>query len=633
MYSLAKPLAAVLLLSLLFALGCSPAEEESTLFRGGQAINTQGLAESSLVREVTSELINGNIVGDQLMLKFTSEATGEQIAGFFEKYDLEILKHLGEIDFYNIELPEDLDLAIIAGTVESHPLVDVCEPVFIERAFDQSITPNDGYFPDEWGLFHINAPQAWVIEPGFGPFPPPSEELTVNDVLVAVLDTGIDYKHPDMNPSGIQDNLKFIEGLNLIPNGNQFNDPMDDHGHGTMVAGIIGALTDNTIGISSVTWQCRLLGIKVLDDEGNGTSVTSAEGILYAANQYLNAKNLTDPYDLEGAYFNNPYNARLIINMSYGFRRSNVEGPLQSEAAAVAYAVEKGALLVAAAGDDGTFVDDGVTTVYPAGYEDVIAVGAIDQANGMLLTSNKPSLSQPLDSQAFLVAPGKDIISTSVTGYGAPYAVGTGTSFAAPFVSGAAGLIWAQYPFLTAEQVKNLLKDSANADSVGSPGIDAHTGWGLVDVYAALQETFTPFEDDMIVRAFTNPILHGDIIFVVRTKYEIMKPPKVAVDGNGELINDGYPLSYNIGFDDDGDGIIDEPITTDWLYYPNEVVFFQLDNATYLGRVHLMQDLGLRLGTLMINVTGVPRFFLDDPTLPKTISAQTSIEITEFNYS
>jgi len=622
-----------LLLSLLFALGCSPAEEESTLFRGGQAINTQGLAESSLVREVTSELINGNIVGDQLMIKFTSEATGEQIAGFFEKYDIAILKHIEEIDFYNIELPEDLDLALIAGTIESHPLVDVCEPVFIERAFDQTITPNDGYFPDEWGLFHINAPQAWVIEPGFGPFPPPSEELIVNDVLVAVLDTGIDYKHPDMNPSGIQDNLKFIEGLNLIPNGNQFNDPMDDNGHGTMVAGIIGALTDNTIGISSVTWHCRLLGIKVLDDEGNGTSVTSAEGILYATNQYLNAKNLTDPYDLEGAYFNNPYNARLIINMSYGYRRSNVEGPLQSEAAAVAYAVEKGALLVAAAGDDGSFVDDGVSTVYPAGYEDVIAVGAIDQANGLLLTSNKPSLSQPLDSQAYLVAPGKDIISTTVTGYGDPYAVGTGTSFAAPFVSGAIGLIWAQYPFLTAAQVTNLLKDSANADSVGNPGIDAHTGWGLVDVYAALQETFTPFEDDIIVRAFTNPILHSDIIFIVRTKYELMKPPQVAVDGNGDLINNGYPLSYNIGFDDDDDGLVDEPITTDFLYYPNEVVFFQLDNATYLGRVHLMQDLGMRLGTLIIDMTGVPKFFLDDPTLPKTVSAQTSIEITDFNYS
>lgn len=633
LYSLAKTLAAVLLLSLFFVMGCSPAEDESTLFRGGQAFNTEGITGSSLVREVVSELASGNIVSDQLMLKFYNGTTDQEVAGFFEEYDLELVKHLSEIGFYNIAVPEDIDLSIAAGTIVKHPLVEVCEPVFIERAFDLAVTPNDGYFPDEWGLFHINAPQAWVIEPGLGPFPHPSVELVVNDVLIAILDTGIDYKHPDMNPSGIQDNFKFIEGLNLIPNGNPYFDPMDDNGHGTMVAGLCAALTDNTIGISSVTWQARLMGIKVLDAEGNGTSATSAEGIIYAANQFLNAKNLTDPYDLEGAYFSNVYHARLIINMSYGFRRANSEGPLQSEAAAIAYAVEKGALLVAAAGDDGTFINDGVSTVYPAGYPDVIAVGAIDQANGMLLTSNKPALGEPLDSQAYLVAPGKDIISTSLQGYGEPYAVGTGTSFAAPFVTGTAGLIWAQYPFLSAEQVKNLLKDSANSDSVGSPGIDSQTGWGLVDAYAALQETFTPFEDDMIVRAFTNPILHGDIIFIMRTKFELLKPPQVAVDGNGEFINGGWPISYNIGFDDDGDGIIDETIDTDWLYYPNEVVFFQLDNATYLGRVHLMQDLGMRLGTLIIDVTGVPRFFLDDPTLPREISAQTSIEITEFNYS
>ena len=100
-----------------------------------------------------------------------------------------------------------------------------------------------------------------------------------------------------------------------------------------------------------------------------------------------------------------------------------------------------------------------------------------------------------------------------------------------------------------------------------------------------------------------------------------------------KLINDGYPIGYNIGFDDDGDGMIDETIPIDYLYYPNEVVFFMLDDATYYGRVHLMQDLGMRLGDLIIDVVGVPKHFLDDPTLPKTISAQTTIEITDFNYS
>lgn len=412
---------------------------------------------------------------------------------------------------------------------------------------------------------------------------------------------------------------------------------MDDNGHGTMVAGICAAITNNSSGIASVGWNPRILGIKMLDSQGNGTTALSAQAIIYATNQFLNAKNETDPIDGEGAYFSNPYNARLIINMSYGFEMANDAAPLESEALAVQYAVQKGAILVAAAGDLGKPVNNGITTTYPAGHPDVIAVGAIDQANGMLLVSNTPSVTEALDSQAFLVAPGKDILSTFLSGYGDPYAVGDGTSFAAPFVSGTVALIWAQFPFLSQHQVKDLLKNSANRDAVGGPGIDATTGWGLVDAYAALQQNFTPFEDDMIVRAFTNPVLHGDIIFVMRTKFELMEPPQVAwyIDDEGfaQYINDGFPISYNIGFDDDGDGMIDETIGVDPDYFPNEVVFGMLDDATYAGRVHLMQDLGMRTGTLIIDIVGVPKHFLDDDTLPREISAQTSIEITTFNYS
>ncbi len=633
MYSLAKPLTAVLLLCLLFAFGCSPSEPES-LYQGryAQSFSTDGTATMAIESEVNRELPAGNIVPDQLMLKFTPEMNDADIAAFFEKYDLSVVKHLPEIGWYTIEIPQDVSLTTAVSALAGHPAVKVCEPVYYERAFDTSITPSDQFFTDQWGLFHINAPKAWVIEPGYVT-PPPPGDVTVNDVLIAILDTGVDYKHEDLNPSQFQDNMKFIEGLNLISNGNPFSDPMDDNGHGTQVAGICAAISDNGVGIASVAWHPRILAIKMMDEQGVGTSALSASAILYATNQYLNAKDETDIYDGEGEYFYNPYNARLIINMSYGFERMNVDGPLQSESDAVDYAVSKGALLVAAAGDFGKAVNDGISTTYPAGYSDVIAVGAIDQANGLLLSSNKPSFTEPLDTQAFLVAPGKDIISTFLHGYGDPYAVGTGTSFAAPFVSGTAALIWSQYPFLSAKQVTQLLKDSANADVVGTPGIDSQTGWGLVDAYAALQETFTPFEDDMIVRAFTNPILHGDIIFVMRTKFELLEPPQVAFDSEGELINDGYPIGYNIGWDEDGDGIIDEPIVPDYNYFPNEIVFFMQDDATYFGRVHLMQDLGMRFGTLVIDVIGVPKHLLDDPTLPKEISAQTSIEITDFNYS
>jgi hypothetical protein len=631
LYSLAKPFAAVILLGLLLTAGCSTTEQGAITERGIQGLSSKAIDANAWVRDVPIELAKGTIVPDQLMLRLDPSMGEAEVTAFLEKYDLELIGHMPEIGYCNVAIPIGADLASYVETLAADPAVGMVEPVFITHAFDLAISTNDQYFEDQWGLFHINAPQAWVVEPGD---PAVTEIPEVSDVLIAILDTGVDYIHDDLSTTMAQDNIKFIEGINLIPNGNPMNDPMDDNGHGTMVAGICAAYTNNIAGIASVGWNPRILAIKILDSEGNGTSADSAQGILYATNQFLNAKNLTDPLDSEGPYFSNPFNARLIINMSYGFESPQ---PLDSEVQAVQYAVSKGAILVAAAGDYGKPVNDGVTATYPAAHSDVIAVGAIDQANGVLLISNTPSVTEPLDTQAFLVAPGKDILSTFVHGFGDPYAVGTGTSFAAPFVSGTVALIWSQFPFLNIHQVKDLLKNSANADVVGGAGIDATTGWGLVDAYAALKEEFAPYEDDMIVRAFTNPVLHGDIIFIMRTKYELMEPPQVAwyVDDEGfvQLINGGFPIGYNIGFDDDGDGQIDETITTDPNYFPNEVVFGQMDDATYIGRVHLMQDLGKRLGTLIIDIIGVPKHFLDDDTLPREISAQTSIEITDFNYS
>jgi hypothetical protein len=294
---------------------------------------------------------------------------------------------------------------------------------------------------------------------------------------------------------------------------------------------------------------------------------------------------------------------------------------------------------VAAAGDQARPLDDGNTTIYPASYTGVIAVGATDQANAVWPDSNSLSPDANPATSAFFVAPGVDIISTYLTSYSGGYAVGTGTSFAAANLSGVASLIWSQFPFLSQSEVIDTLADGADADIVGGLGADLVSGRGLINAFEGLQRSFTPnpTSDPLIVRAFTNPILHGDVIFVIKTHYRLLQPVEETD------LNDGFPFKYTIGWDYDLDGTIDAVFPQLYLLdinvWRHEVYFGMVDSATYIGRVHFAQDLSpiltptpYPMGQLMIEFTGVPANGKIDATLPQTISASTTIQIDEFNY-
>lgn len=280
---------------------------------------------------------------------------------------------------------------------------------------------------NDWGRDMINAPEVW------------NREITGNGIIVAVVDSGVDYTHPDLddniwqNPGEIPDNgidddrngyIDDIRGWDFVY---QDNNPMDFNGHGTHVAGLIAA-ERNDFGITGVAYNAKIMPVRVLDANVEGYPDEIAAGIRYAADN--------------GAH---------VINLSLG-------GWYPSRLAdeAIGYATDKGVVVVIAAGNEGFSEPD-----YPAINADRlgIAVGGIDINDRMNEYSNRAG-SKVLD---YVVAPGVDIYST--TPYDT-YETYTGTSMATPHVAGVAALILNANPTLTPTQVEYILTTTANPNRI-----------------------------------------------------------------------------------------------------------------------------------------------------------------------
>ncbi|MFF0345056.1 S8 family serine peptidase [Kribbella sp. NPDC004875] len=296
--------------------------------------------------------------------------------------------------------------------------------------------PNDTYYPVVNGvgqasyLNTVRMPQAWDVSKSTG------------DQVIAVVDTGVDAGHPDLAGH-------LVAGYNVLAPATA---PNDDNGHGTMTLGIIAASANNGAGVAGVGWSAKAMPVKVLDANGEGYDADVANGITWAADH--------------GA---------TVINLSLG-------GPGDDQVLhdAVKYAVAKGAVVVVAAGNDGS---DAVQ--YPASYPEAIAVAATD-ATGRL--TDFSSFGDWVD----IAAPGWDIVSTgarSLTepGYD-PYWLCTGTSCSAPIVAGVAALVKNKWPTLTPAQVAARIESVAR--DAGPRGTDPYYGAGVLDAYAALGGTW-----------------------------------------------------------------------------------------------------------------------------------------------
>ena len=319
------------------------------------------------------------------------------------------------------------DPALVAARLSRTRGVRWAEPNFTVRALG---APDDAQWRALYGVQRVGAPAFWDAN-GLGAFP------AAGGVPVGIVDTGIDAGHEDLAGKvaacGAAADGRVTDG-----------ECADSEGHGTHVAGTIGALANNRVGVAGVAFASPLIVCRALGGpDGSGTVADVAACIRWVHDR--------------GAK---------VISMSLGGPSSRT----LAEAAKSAYARggRSGSLLVAAAGNDG----DG-TVEYPAGLDQVVSVAAIDARDGVAPFSNE-------NSDVELAAPGVDILSTKL---GGGYIRYSGTSMATPHVAGAAALLWGRTPGATASSVRRRL--DAAVDDLGAPGRDPAYGYGVVDLAKA----------------------------------------------------------------------------------------------------------------------------------------------------
>jgi subtilisin family serine protease/fibronectin type 3 domain-containing protein len=375
---------------------------------------------------------------------------------------------------YKLRLPANGDVLATVKAFQADPNVEYAEPNYVARMTD---TPNDPGYSQQWGLPAVHAEEAWAISKG-GP-----------TVTIAILDTGVDLNHPDLvgkfwtNPGEIPGNGIDDDGNGYIDDANGWdfvngdNTPQDDNGHGTHVAGIAAAETNNGVGMAGLCWNCRIMPVKVMQSSGRGSYSDIAAGVNYAR--------------LKGAR---------VINMSLG---GYGDSAVLRDALMAAYS---NSVLVAAAGNDGVCVGPGRCPdgkngmpFFPAAYSFVIGVEATDSVGGYASFSNNdqdgPTYSGYNEGYNYAIrAPGVSIYSTM---FDDTYASLSGTSMAAPMVAGAAGLLVSRNPTWSKERIRAQLVQSATGVS--------DNGTGLLNIYSALTSTPSP-----VIKLVTGSIIVGD---------------------------------------------------------------------------------------------------------------------------
>ncbi|WP_420589130.1 S8 family serine peptidase [Bacterioplanoides sp.] len=350
--------------------------------------------------------------------------------------------------------------------------VEYAQPNFVYRSQRNA---NDTFFGDQWPLTQINAPLAWDITTG--------AKVGGGDVVIAILDTGVLVDQPDLQDNKLVAGYDFVRNIQSSGDGNGLDSNPDDPGrtnnysfHGTHVAGIAAATSNNSLGMAGVSWDAKIMPVRVLDINGTGSSYSMIQGLRYAARLSNDSGTL-------------PAQAADVINLSLGSTFDAQSAPAEQELFNQIYSA--GISVVAAAGNSASS-----TPFYPASYPTVISVSATDIGERLAPYSN-------FGNNIDVAAPGgiRSVFLGSdnpVLSLGASYTNGLfdgynlngkqGTSMASPHVAGVIALMKAVYPQLTAQQVNNLLGNGLLTKDLAPEGKDSAFGYGLIDALKAVNE-------------------------------------------------------------------------------------------------------------------------------------------------
>ncbi|MFN8578708.1 MAG: S8 family peptidase [Candidatus Sericytochromatia bacterium] len=370
--------------------------------------------------------VNSNAVKGQYVLKFKQKIDTNSVIQMAKTANAEVIKFATRMNSAVIEFSQSPSEETLQ-TLRANSLVEFVEPNY---KISNKYTMSDPRTRDQQGLAVAGLSKAW--------------DITFGDpkIVIAVVDTGIDLKHPDLKN-------KVVEGYNVITQGK--TPPMDDNGHGTHASGIAAAESNNKIGIAGVAPKCKLMPVKALDAKGSGDIFNVALGVIWAVD----------------------HGAR-VLNLSLGGPKN------ETLKRAVDYALAKNVVVVTAMGNDGKN-----SKAYPAAFPGVISVGAVDFDRKRADFSN-------YGDWISVAAPGVQIMSTMPTykttmtemekEQGYDYL--DGTSMACPIVAGIAALVLSRNPDYTPAEVKERIQSTAT--DVGKKGYDIEYGYGVVNAAKAV---------------------------------------------------------------------------------------------------------------------------------------------------
>lgn len=380
----------------------------------------------------TNSSISSTVINDETIIKLRKGVSPTEYA---KENNLELVYKIG-LDMYLFKGTITRN-ALRSDTIERFeknnslkmPPIQSKEVIVSDlKIYSDESPSNDPLVTAQYGIFKTNTDKAWKIQKG------------KPEVIVAVIDSGVDGSHPEFEG-------QLLPGYDFSSDKPTVGGNVDGYGHGTHVAGVIGAKTNNGIGIAGIAPNCKILPVRIFNNWGHTTSGASTAAIIWAVD-----------------------NGAKVINASWG-------SPLPGQAFhdAIKYALEKDVVVVAAVGNSGN--NDPETAGYPGKSPGVIGVAASTDIDGWATFST-------FGDQVSVAAPGKGILSTYPMQISNGYRIMEGTSMAAPSVTAAVALIRSQFPNMNQKQVKELLEKTAK--DIVMTGLDQYSGHGRIDIEKAL---------------------------------------------------------------------------------------------------------------------------------------------------